>query len=160
MEATSERLHQAVRAWLAAAPPVPESPRRQGLSESVVSLEDAVGTFAAAVRTISLNGPSASWLAAGVPEPPGRSNYLSMRFLPRHPHQLAGPALPAGHADVLVRERVYYPAPDSQGLFNFYIGSVFRHPGGDVVVRWYEIGVWPPGFVDFDRPLGDRRYTP
>ncbi|QRP42988.1 hypothetical protein [Amycolatopsis sp. FDAARGOS 1241] len=162
-QATSKRLHQAVRAWVAAAPMRPEtqrdpgSPRRQGETDTVVPLDDVVDTFGKAVGAVAANGPSASWLKAGVPDPIGRFNYVSMRFLPRNPHRLAGPTLPKGYADVLLRERVYYPAPGSEGLFNFYIGSVFRHPEGDVLVRWYEIDVWPPGWVHFGRPLGDRR---
>jgi hypothetical protein len=158
-EAAEERLHQAMRAWLAGAPLDrvrtqagqldPTDPAYRTDLISVLTMDDAVGDLAGAINQIAGNHSCPDRLATGVRRGLRRDfDFVHLRFVKLEPR------LPKGYSDVLIRERIYYPAPGSEEEMTFYAGSVFQSPSGDVVVRWHKLNYWPPGWRNHPAPLG------
>jgi hypothetical protein len=158
-QAAQERLDQAMRAWLAGAPLDrvrtqagqlhPTDPAYRTDQISVITMDDAVGDLAGAVNQSPSSNSCPDRLATGVWTGLRRDfEFVNLRFVNMEPR------LPKGYADVLIRERTYYPAPDSKAEMKFYAGSVFLSPSGDVVVRWHRLNYWPPGWANHPAPLG------
>lgn len=158
-EAARERLPKVMRAWLTGAPPCQVRTQHGRLDSadpayrtdliSVLTVDDAVGDLGGAVNGAPLNHSCPDRLANGVPRGlRAEFDFVHLRFVNLEPR------LPKGYSDVLMRERSYYPAPGSEPEMTFYAGSVFRSPGGDVVVRWRKLAHWPPGWAKHPAPLG------
>ncbi|HEX3588801.1 MAG TPA: hypothetical protein VHV74_04145 [Pseudonocardiaceae bacterium] len=147
-EAVTERLDQAVRAWLAGAP-IDDGVGEPSELVSVLAIDDAVGDLSDAINQLAANHSCPERLAAGVRKGLRRDfDFVYLRFAEREP------SLPNGYSDVLIRERIYFPASSSDGEKTFYGGSVARRMDGDVVVRWHQLDRWPSGWLKHGSPVG------
>lgn len=143
-----ERVDQAVRTWLAGAP-IDDAVGEPSELFSVLGVEDAVGDFGGAINRGAMNHTCPERLAVDVRKGVRRDfDFVYLRFATREPR------LPKGYSDVLIRERIYFPASSSDGENTFYGGSVARRTGGDVVVRWHLLDRWPSGWVKQGAPMG------